>query len=94
MPVNVLIPTPLRKLTNEQETVTAPAGTIATLIDSLEEQFPGLGARLTDDSGALRKFVNVYVNEEDVRFLSGKDTEVKDGDTVSIVPAIAGGAEA
>jgi sulfur-carrier protein len=91
MPVNVLIPTPLRKLTNEQETVAGTAGTLAMLIDDLERQFPGLGARLTDESGNLRKFVNVYVNEEDVRFLSGKETEIKDGDTVSIVPAIAGG---
>jgi sulfur-carrier protein len=91
MPVNVLIPTPLRKLTNDQETVTAAAGTLATLISDLDGQFPGLGGRLTDDAGNLRKFVNVYVNEEDVRFLNGKETEVKDGDTVSIVPAIAGG---
>ena len=92
MSVSVLIPTPLRKLTNEQETVTTPAGTITTLIASLDQQYPGLGARLTDEAGSLRKFVNVYLNEEDIRFLSGKDTEVKDGDTVSIVPAIAGGA--
>jgi Molybdopterin converting factor, small subunit len=91
MPVNVLIPTPLRKLTNEQEAVTTSPGTIATLIGNLDQQYPGLGARLTDESGNLRKFVNMYVNEEDIRFLSGKDTEIKDGDTVSIVPAIAGG---
>jgi sulfur-carrier protein len=92
MPVNVLIPTPLRKLTNDQETVTTSPGTVATLIADLDQQYPGLGARLTDESGGLRKFVNVYLNEEDIRFLSGKDTEIKDGDTVSIVPAIAGGA--
>lgn len=91
MPVNVLIPTPLRKLTNEQETVTTGAGTIATLITSLNEQYPGLGARLTDEAGNLRKFVNIYVNEEDIRFQAGKDTPVNEGDTVSIVPAIAGG---
>ena len=91
MPVTVLIPTPLRKLTNEQESVTASAGTIGTVLDDLESQFPGFAARLTDESGSLRKFVNVYLNEEDIRFLQGKDTEVKDGDAVSIVPAIAGG---
>jgi molybdopterin synthase sulfur carrier subunit len=91
MPVNILIPTPLRKLTNEQETVTGPAGTISALIDDLETQYPGLGGRLTDEAGNLRRFVNIYVNEEDIRFLAGKDTVVKEGDAVSIVPAIAGG---
>lgn len=91
MPVNVLIPTPLRKLTNEQETVTTSAGSITALIADLDRQYPGLGGRLTDDAGVLRKFVNVYVNEEDIRFLAGKDTQVNEGDTVSIVPAIAGG---
>ena len=91
MPVNVLIPTPLRKLTNEQESVTANAGTVSTILADLESQFPGLGGRLTDESGNLRRFVNIYVNEEDIRFLEGKDTEVKEGDAVSIVPAIAGG---
>ena len=91
MAVSVLIPTPLRKLTDDQESVTANAGTIGTVLDDLERQYPGFAARLTDESGNLRKFVNVYVNEEDVRFLQGKETQVKDGDSVSIVPAIAGG---
>ncbi len=91
MPVNVLIPTPLRKLTNEQETVSGTPGTINTLIADLENKFPGLGGRLTDETGNLRRFVNIYVNEEDIRFLSGKDTVINDGDAVSIVPAIAGG---
>lgn len=91
MPVNVLIPTPLRKLTQEREMVTASAGTIATLVAELERQYPGLGGRLTDEAGNLRRFVNIYVNEEDIRFLAGKDTPVNDGDQVSIVPAIAGG---
>lgn len=91
MSVKVLIPTPLRKMTNDQETVIASAGTVATLIADLERQFPGLGARLTDESGNLRRFVNIYVNEEDIRFQAGKDTPIKEGDTVSIVPAIAGG---
>jgi len=91
MAVSVLIPTPLRKYTNEVETVTVPTGTIATLIADLERQYPGIGARLTDEQGELRRFVNIYVNEEDIRFLEGKDTEIKEGDAVSIVPAIAGG---
>lgn len=91
MPVKVLIPTPLRKLTQDQETVTGPAGTIESLFGELDRQYPGIGARLMDDQGNLRKFVNVYVNEEDVRFLDGKQTAVKEGDAVSIVPAIAGG---
>ncbi len=91
MAVNVLIPTPLRKYTNNEETVTAAPGTIATLIADLERQFPGIGARLTDEQGELRRFVNVYVNEEDIRFLAGKETQIQDGDAVSIVPAIAGG---
>jgi molybdopterin synthase sulfur carrier subunit len=71
--------------------VTTAPGTIATLIADLEQQFPGIAARLTDDQGEVRRFVNVYVNEEDIRFLSGKDTPVAEGDSVSIVPAIAGG---
>ena len=91
MAVNVLIPTPLRKFTGEQETVSVSAGTIASLITDLESQYPGIAARLTDDSGELRRFINIYVNEEDIRFLEGKDTPINDGDNVSIVPAIAGG---
>lgn len=91
MAVSVLIPTPLRKFTQEQETVTVPSGTVTTLISELDRQFPGIAARLTDDQGELRRFINIYVNEEDIRFLTGKDTTVKDGDNVSIVPAIAGG---
>lgn len=91
MAVSVLIPTPLRKFTNEQETVTIDADTVGALIAALDVQFPGIAGRLTDDQGVLRKFVNIYVNEEDIRFLSGKETALKDGDAVSIVPAIAGG---
>lgn len=91
MAVSVLIPTPLRKFTNEQESVQVDAGTIGALISALDTQFPGIAARLTDDQGALRKFINIYVNEEDIRFLDGKETALKDGDTVSVVPAIAGG---
>ncbi len=91
MAVSVLIPTPLRKFTNEQDTVTVEPGTITTLISGLEAQFPGIAARITDDSGELRKFINIYVNEEDIRFLEGKDTPINEGDSISIVPAIAGG---
>ena len=91
MAVSVLIPTPLRKFTNEQDTVTVEPGTIITLISGLEAQFPGIAARITDDSGELRKFINIYVNEEDIRFLEGKDTPINEGDSISIVPAIAGG---
>ncbi len=89
--VSVLIPTPLRKYTNEQDTVTANAGTIGGLVAELEANYPGIGKRLTDDQGELRRFINFYVNEEDIRFLEGKDTPINDGDTVSIVPSIAGG---
>ena len=91
MAISVLIPTPLRKLTNEQESVTVEASSINDVIDGLDTQFPGMRGRLVDDTGGIRKFINLYVNEEDVRFLQGSDTPVKDGDTVSIVPAIAGG---
>ncbi len=92
MPVTVRIPTPLRKLTNEQDSVTAnDGGTLAQLIDSLEEQHPGLKERICDETGELRRFVNVYVNGEDVRFLSGLETSIEAGAEVSIVPAVAGG---
>ena len=91
MAVSVLIPTPLRKFTNEQETVSVEAGTVTALIAALDTQFPGIAARLTDEQGKLRRFINLYVNEEDIRFLSGEETVLNDGDTVSIVPAIAGG---
>ena len=91
MPVQVLIPTPLRKFTNNQESISASAGTIATLITEMETQFPGISRSLLDDKGDLRRFVNVYVNEEDIRFLERENTVLNDGDNVSIVPAIAGG---
>ena len=92
MPVTVHIPTPLRKLTNELDIVTADeSSTLAQLIDALEGQFPGLKERLCDETGELRRFVNVYVNGEDVRFLSGLQTAVESGAEVSIVPAVAGG---
>ena len=92
MAVTVRIPTPLRKLTNDQDTVaTNSGGTLAELIDALEAQHPGLKERLCDETGELRRFVNVYVNGEDVRFLSGLQTAIEAGAEVSIVPAVAGG---
>ena len=91
MPVLVRIPTPLRSLTAGHAQVQAKGDTVSALVDDLDRQFPGLRDRLLDDAGDLRRFINVYVNEEDVRFLQGKTTALKDGDDVSIVPAIAGG---
>jgi molybdopterin synthase sulfur carrier subunit len=91
MTVKVRIPTPLRKLTHDQETVELSAGTIGTAIAELQSKYPGIQERLVDDAGQVRRFVNVYVNEEDIRFLQNNDTPLKDGDEVSIIPAIAGG---
>ena len=91
MPVLVRIPTPLRSLTKGQAEVEGQADTVAGLIESLETQFPGLKERLVDESGEMRRFINVYVNEEDIRFLQNQQTPLKDGDEISIIPAIAGG---
>jgi sulfur-carrier protein len=91
MPVNVRIPTPLRKLTHDEEVVQVNAATIGGAIDELQNRFPGIKERLMDENGAVRRFVNVYVNEEDIRFLENQETALKDGDEVSIIPAIAGG---
>lgn len=91
MSVTVRIPTPLRKLTNELDVVTADDGSLLACIDSLEQRYPGLRERLCDEGGELRRFVNIYVNGEDVRFQAGLETSLKSGDEVSIVPAVAGG---
>ena len=91
MPVQIRIPTPLRKLTHDEEVVETSAETIGDAITDLEGRYPGLQERLLDDDGQVRRFVNVYVNEEDIRFLQEKETPLKDGDEVSIIPAIAGG---
>ena len=91
MPVQVRIPTPLRKLTHDEEVVETSAENIGDAITDLESRYPGLQERLLDDDGQVRRFVNVYVNEEDIRFLQEKETPLKDGDEVSIIPAIAGG---
>ena len=92
MAIHVLIPTPLRNLTAQKDTVEASAHTVTELIAQLEADYPGMGARLKGDDGTLRRFINIYVNDEDIRFLQGAETPLKDGDQVSIVPAIAGGA--
>jgi molybdopterin synthase sulfur carrier subunit len=91
MSVLVRIPTPLRSITKGQAEVQATGDTVDVLIEDLERQFPGIRERLVDDGGELRRFINLYVNEEDVRFLAGRKTVLKAGDQVSIVPAIAGG---
>lgn len=91
MPVKVRIPTPLQKLTNNQTEVESSGATVDELINNLEGKFPGIKERVCDENGKLRRFVNVYVNEEDIRFLEGEKTKVADGDEVSIIPAIAGG---
>lgn len=92
MAVKVRIPTPLQKLTKNQGEVLCQAKNINELLSELERQHPGIKERLCDADGKLRRFVNIYVNEEDIRFLEGQDTPVKDGDDISIIPAIAGGA--
>lgn len=91
MPTNIRIPTPLRKLTNDEDVVTVAATTIAAAIAELQNRFPGIQERLVDEQGEIRRFVNIYVNEEDIRFLQNQQTPLKDGDEVSIIPAIAGG---
>ena len=91
MPVIVRIPTPLRSITKGSAEVPAKGETVDDVMQDLERQFPGLRERLVDEKGELRRFINIYVNEEDVRFLQGRTTVLKDGDTLAIVPAIAGG---
>lgn len=91
MPVNVRIPTALRKLTNNEEVLEVSAGTVANVIAELQNRYPGIQERLLDENGEVRRFVNVYVNEEDIRFLQNQETPIKDGDEISIIPAIAGG---
>ncbi|MSU33445.1 MAG: MoaD/ThiS family protein [Pedosphaera sp.] len=91
MSVKVRIPTPLRKLTHDLNLVEVSPGTVAGAITELQAQFPGIAERLIDEAGEVRRFVNVYVNEEDIRFLDNQATPIKDGDEISIIPAIAGG---
>ena len=93
MSTTVRIPTPLRTLTGGNDEISADGRTVAELIENIEKKHPGLRDRLLDDKG-VRRFVNIYIGEEDIRFLDGLKSELKDGDTVSIVPAIAGGSRA
>ena len=91
MSVKVRIPTPLQKLTQDKAEVDVPAKNVKELLDGLERQYPGIKDRLCDEAGRVRRFVNIYLNEEDIRFLKQEATPLKDGDEISIVPAIAGG---
>ena len=94
MAIKVRIPTPLMKLTDNQSEVSAEGETIADIINNLENQFNGIKDRIWEENGSPRRFINIYVNEEDIRFLEGEKTTVKDGDEISIIPAIAGGTRA
>ena len=91
MSVTVRIPTPLRKITNELDVVSGDSGTLLVCIEGLDGQFPGLKDRLVDEEGEIRRFVNIYINGEDVRFQDGVNSPLNAGDEVSIVPAVAGG---
>ena len=91
MAVQVLIPTPLQKFTNDEATAELIASSVDGLLDALEGRYPGIKGRLCDEAGKLRRFLNVYVNSEDIRFLQNQETPLNDGDEVSIVPAVAGG---
>lgn len=91
MAITVRVPTPLRTLTQGKDEVEAKGASVRDIIEDLERNFPGIKERLCDEKG-VRRFVNIYQNEEDIRFLENLDTKVKDGDAISIVPAIAGGA--
>ncbi len=92
MSVTIRIPTPIRRVTNGADKVSAKGETLRDVIDDMETQYPGAKARICDDQGEIRNFVNIYVNGEDVRFLGGLDTSTTSGDEISIVPAVAGGA--
>ena len=91
MAVTINIPTPLRKLTSNQAEVELEAASVGELVENLEEAYAGIKEKLTDQSGDIRRYVNIYIHDDDIRFLDGKDTALSDGDVVSIVPAIAGG---
>ena len=91
MTVRVRVPTPLRKLTNGADEVNAQGNNVRALVEDLERSFPGIKERICDESGKIRRFVNVYVNGDDIRFLQNLETSLKEGDNISIIPAIAGG---
>lgn len=92
MAITVRIPQPLRNLTGDKSTVETRGSSLAEAIADLEANFPGVRERVMDDSGELRRFVNIYINGDDVRFMEGLKSPIKDGDEISIVPAVAGGA--
>ena len=91
MAIKVHVPTPLRKLTGNQSEVEIEAATVAELVENLETSFAGIKDKLVDEKGEIRRYVNIYVNDEDIRFLDGAETPLNSGDDLSIVPAIAGG---
>ena len=91
MSATVKIPTPLRKLTNNETSVDADGTTVEQIVESLESTYPGMRERLIDDNGDLRHFVNIYLNGEDIRYIDGLKSSVSDNDELSIVPAVAGG---
>ncbi len=91
MGVSVRIPTPMRPLTNGEAEVSVEGKTVQEVIENLEKAYSGIRERICDEEGNLRRFVNLYLNDEDIRFLQNLETEVNDGDGLSIVPAIAGG---
>jgi len=91
MTIKVRIPTPLMKLTDNQSEVSAEGKTVSDIINNVENQFNGIKDRICEENGSPRRFINIYINEEDIRFLEGEMTAVKDGDEISIIPAIAGG---
>lgn len=90
--ITVLIPTPLRRFTGGESRVTVAGGTVAAALDALEQQHPGIGERIREDNGQIRRFVNVFVNGKNVRDADGIDTSLKSGDELGIIPAMAGGA--
>ncbi|MEE9165343.1 MAG: ubiquitin-like small modifier protein 1 [Nitrospinota bacterium] len=91
MAVKVRIPSPLLKLTNNKGEVSAEGNNVKEIFDDLEKNYPGIKERVYDEEGQLRRFINIYINEEDIRFVDGESSSVKDGDEMSIIPAIAGG---
>lgn len=94
MEVHVRIPTPLKKLAGEQDVIKAQGRTVGEVLQWLTETYPGLKERLRDEQGEVRRFINIYVNDEDIRFIQNLETPLKEGDQLSIIPAIAGGAYA
>ena len=91
MTVSVRVPTILRTYTGDESRVTAEGATLSAVLDSLEDAYPGIKARIVDEDGRLRRFVNIYVAEEDVRFADGLQTRIPDGSQISVIPAVAGG---